>query len=385
MFEKDTAYLESIGAEITTREIKQQPELWQEAYDNYLDKEKQITTFLQKIYDAHDYVQVIFTGAGTSAYVGETITPHLNKIHDNRKINFRAVATTDIVASPENIFQKEIPTLLVSFARSGNSPESVKTVELAQQIVTDLYQLTITCAAKGKLALAADGDANNLLLLQPERSNDAGFAMTGSYSCMTLTALLVFDKGNNHAKNVAAIIEMGNQVLSDVASIQELVDLDYNRVIYLGTGGFFGLAREAQLKILELTAGKVVTMYETPLAFRHGPKSLINEQTIVLNFVSNNSYTRKYDTDLINEVYHDKIVQKIMAISAGKVDGVNAEQYNLPEEYTTLDDVYLSFPFVIFAQTFALLSAIKVGNKPDTPSPTGTVNRVVQGVILHDY
>ncbi|MGZ7215568.1 SIS domain-containing protein, partial [Streptococcus pyogenes] len=86
-----------------------------------------------------------------------------------------------------------------------------------------------------------------------------------------------------------------------------LVDLDFDRVIYLGAGGFYGLSHESQLKILELTAGKIATMYETPLGFRHGPKSLINENTIVIEYISNDAYTKRYDVDLLNEVQTDGI------------------------------------------------------------------------------
>ncbi|MGO4937937.1 SIS domain-containing protein [Fundicoccus sp. Sow4_H7] len=385
MFEMDTAQLTELGAEITTREIKQQPELWQEVLDNYQAKAEEITTYLEKIQAKHEFVQVIFSGAGTSAFVGETISPYLNKIHDQKKIRFQAVATTDIVAAPDYIFQEDIPTILVSFARSGNSPESVATVNLAKQLVKDFYQITITCAAEGKLAKAAEGDAENLLLLQPSRSNDAGFAMTGSFTCMLLTALLVFDANTDKEKVVSDLIEMGQQMLADASFVQEIIDLDFNRVIYLGSAGFFGLAREAQLKILELTAGKIATMYETPLGFRHGPKSLIDENTLVINFVSSNPYSRQYDADLINEVYHDQIARQVVAISVDSIEGIDNKQYNFDAKYSHIEDVYLSLPFVIFAQTLSLLAAIKVGNNPDKPSPTGTVNRVVQGVILHEY
>ena len=80
--------------------------------------------------------------------------------------------------------------------------------------------------------------------------------------------------------------------------MQQLVDLDFSRVIYLGAGPFFGLAHEAQLKILELTAGQIATMYESPVGFRHGPKSLINQDTVVLVFGSTDGYTKDYDLDL---------------------------------------------------------------------------------------
>ena len=50
-----------------------------------------------------------------------------------------------------------------------------------------------------------------------------------------------------------------------------------------------------------------------------------------------------------------------------------------------LPDGYLALADIMVAQTVALLTSIKVGNKPDTPSPTGTVNRVVKGVTIYDY
>ena len=374
-----------LGAEITTREIYQQPQVWQEAFDTYKANQADIEAFLQTIDRKHDYIKVILTGAGTSAYVGDTLIPYFKSIYDERKWNFNAIATTDIVASPLHHLHKDIPTVLVSFARSGNSPESVATVDLAKQIVDELYQITITCAAEGKLAQQAQGDEKNLLLLQPAPSNDAGFAMTSSFTSMMLTALLVFDKADLTIKEekVAALIELSQQTLHQVDTIQNLVNLDFNRVIYLGAGPFFGLAHEAQLKILELTAGQVATMYESPVGFRHGPKSLINEQTIVLLFGSVNPYTKQYDLDLIKEVAGDQIARKVVLLTDKKEALAQVEQIEMNNRL--LDDIYRTFPYIIFGQLFALLTSLKVKNRPDTPSPTGTVNRVVQGVVIHPF
>ncbi|SEQ31040.1 galactosamine 6-phosphate isomerase AgaS [Ignavigranum ruoffiae] len=385
MFEASQEYLASIGATITTKEIKQQPQLWQEAYQLYRQQEDKINRFLEDIFAKHDFVRVIFSGAGTSEFVGQTISPYLNKIHDGHHIQFESVATTHIVAAPEYYLQKDMPTILVSFARSGNSPESLKTVELAKELVDDLYQITITCAPEGKLAQASQGDESNLLLLQPAGSNDQGFAMTGSYTCMSLTALLVFDQTIDKEEMIGAIVKMGQNVLGQEERIQALADLGFKRIIYLGANGFFGLARESQLKISELTAGKIATMYDSPLGFRHGPKSFIDEDSLVVVYVSNNDYTRLYDQDLINEVYHDQIAKKVFTLNVGELTEVQADQFVFDNQYRSLADVYLSFPFILFAQSLALLTSIKIGNKPDTPSPSGTVNRVVQGVILHEY
>ena len=375
-----------LGAEITTREIYQQPDVWKEAFEAYQAKCEEIAAFLQDIADRHDYIKVILTGAGTSAYVGDTLVPYFKEVYDERKWNFNSIATTDIVANPETYLKKDVATVLVSFARSGNSPESVATVDLAKALVDDLYQVTITCAAEGKLALQAHGDDRNLLLLQPAASNDAGFAMTSSFTSMMLTALLVFDPTEFavKAQRFEVVTSLARKVLDNAADVKELVDLDFNRVIYLGAGPFFGLAHEAQLKILELTAGQVATMYESPVGFRHGPKSLINEDTVVLVFGTTTDYTRKYDLDLVREVAGDQIARRVVLLSDQAFGLENVKEVALGCG-GVLNDIYRVFPYIVYAQLFALLTSLKVENKPDTPSPTGTVNRVVQGVIIHDY
>lgn len=375
-----------LGAEITTREIYQQPDVWREAFEFYQAKREEIAAFLQEIADKHDYIKVILTGAGTSAYVGDTLLPYFKEVYDERKWNFNAIATTDIVANPATYLKKDVATVLVSFARSGNSPESVATVDLAKSLVDELYQVTITCAADGKLALQAHGDDRNLLLLQPAVSNDAGFAMTSSFTSMMLTALLVFDPTEFAVKSerFEVVSSLARKVLDKEEDVKELVDLDFNRVIYLGAGPFFGLAHEAQLKILELTAGQVATMYESPVGFRHGPKSLINDNTVVLVFGTTTDYTRKYDLDLVREVAGDQIARRVVLLSDQAFGLENVKEVALGCG-GVLNDIYRVFPYIVYAQLFALLTSLKVENKPDTPSPTGTVNRVVQGVIIHEY
>ncbi|HII1202286.1 TPA: SIS domain-containing protein [Streptococcus pneumoniae] len=375
-----------LGAEITTREIYQQPDVWREVFEFYQAKREEIAAFLQEIADKHDYIKVILTGAGTSAYVGDTLLPYFKEVYDERKWNFNAIATTDIVANPATYLKKDVATILVSFARSGNSPESVATVDLAKSLVDELYQVTITCATDGKLALQAHGDDRNLLLLQPAVSNDAGFAMTSSFTSMMLTALLVFDPTEFAVKSerFEVVSSLARKVLDKAEDVKELVDLDFNRVIYLGAGPFFGLAHEAQLKILELTAGQVATMYESPVGFRHGPKSLINDNTVVLVFGTTTDYTRKYDLDLVREVAGDQIARRVVLLSDQAFGLENVKEVALGCG-GVLNDIYRVFPYIVYAQLFALLTSLKVENKPDTPSPTGTVNRVVQGVIIHEY
>ena len=387
MFTLSEEVLVPLGASNTTAEIKQQPDLWDETYTLFIKKSREIKEFLQKLSEKHRRIRVIFTGAGTSAYVGDTVIPYLKEKMDEKQWELISIPTTTLVSNPYQFLKADFPTLLVSFARSGNSPESIAAVQLAEQMVTNLYQLTITCAKDGELAKRASGDENHLLLLMPERANDQGFAMTGSYSCMTLTALLIFDTLREEEKGaiVKTIRHMGESVIQREDKIQKMIDRDFDRIIYLGSGSLEGVTREAHLKVLELTAGKIVTAYDSSLGFRHGPKSFVNEKALIFVFVSNHPYTRRYDLDMLHELNHDNIANFICAIEVEGETNYDGETFAFGIEARTVPDAYLALPFVMIAQTVSLLASIKVGNTPDTPSPSGTVNRVVKGVSIYEY
>ena len=387
MFNFEDQRLKELGAIITTKEIKQQPKLWEETYEIYKEHKDSINRFIENIGKKHGQFRIIFTGAGTSAYVGNTILPYLKKKSDIRKHIIESIATTNLVSNPYDFFVEDVPTLLVSFARSGNSPESIAAVNLGSQIVKDFYHLAITCAPKGKLAQMTNNDEHNYLLLMPSDSNDQGFAMTGSFSCMMLSAMLIFDNIDEDVEKsyIDAIIEMGENLINREGEIEKLIDTEFNRVVYLGSGSLCGLTQEAQLKLLELTAGKIATGYDSPMGFRHGPKSFVDENTIVFVFVSNDEYTRKYDLDVLEEINADKIANLTLGICVNKEQNFSGNIFDFDGKYAGLPDLYLAFPYILFAQTVSLLTSVKVGNTPDTPSPSGTVNRVVKGVTIHPY
>ena len=387
MFNFEDQKLKELGAIITTKEIKQQPKLWEETYEIYKEHKDSINRFIENIGKKHGQFRIIFTGAGTSAYVGNTILPYLKKKADIRKHIIESIATTNLVSNPYDFFVEDVPTLLVSFARSGNSPESIAAVNLGSQIVKDFYHLAITCAPKGKLAQMTKNDEHNYLLLMPSDSNDQGFAMTGSFSCMMLSAMLIFDNIDEDVEKsyIDAIIEMGENLINREGEIEKLIDTEFNRVVYLGSGSLCGLTQEAQLKLLELTAGKIATGYDSPMGFRHGPKSFVDENTIVFVFVSNDEYTRKYDLDVLEEINEDKIAKLTLGICVNKEQNFSGNIFDFDGKYASLPDLYLAFPYILFAQTVSLLTSVKVGNTPDTPSPSGTVNRVVKGVTIHPY
>ena len=386
MFKFDVAELTKMGAQITTAEIAQQPELWRDAFDIYKENLDGVEKFLAEARAMGEgRLSVVFTGAGTSDYVGDTCAPYLRHAGNTDLYDFKPIATTDIVSAPRDFLRPEDPTLVVSFARSGNSPESLAAVNVCKQFVKNVKFLNITCAPEGKLAVESADDPNAYTILIP-RANDKGFAMTGSYSCMTLISTLIFDESplEQKAAWVEQIAKMGEEVIEREQEVADFLAGDFNRVTYLGSGSFGGLAQEAQLKILELAHGLVATSFDTSMGYRHGPKSFVDDKTLVFVFVNNDEYTRQYDLDILHEIGGDDIAQHTIAVQQDAGEVYEGDSFTF-KGYEALPEGYLALPFVMVAQAVSLLNSVRVGNTPDTPSPTGTVNRVVKGVTIHPF
>lgn len=364
----------------TAREINHQPQKWRAAFAQVEAARIAINDFLQPILSKPN-LRIIFTGAGTSAFAGKVVAPCLTSVCSRL---MEAVSTTDLVSNPLEYLTPKQPSLLVSFARSGNSPESVAAVELVSQLVEDSYHLVLTCNPEGALAKAAQQDADKFCLLMPEGTNDKSFAMTSSFTSMVLTALTVFNpKINQH--HVDKFCHSSKQLLDEsLAKIRNLAALPIERVVYLGSGVFTGLAQESALKLLELTAGQIVSVYDSTLGFRHGPKSIVNDKTLIVQYLSSDVYTRQYDVDLLNELVRDNKAAHILAVSAKAHDLHNVDCITVGE-FAEDETVLLSFPFIVLAQLFAFFKALHLGITPDNPCPTGEVNRVVQGVTIHPF
>lgn len=372
---------------VTWKEIVQQPSIWREEIEIIRENLEELEKFIDKIEDKK--VKVIFTGAGSSEFVGNTLTSYVNSKVD---IEVLSIPTTDIVSMPEQYLDKETTTILVSCARSGNSPESVATVELADQLVKNIYHIFITCNKDGKLAQISKTGDNKFLLLMPEKSNDEGFAMTGSFSSMVVAGVLIllrkdFETNVEKVKYVADLVERNlDKILADVEAI---TNLDIERIVYLGDGALKGLAEEVSLKVLELTGGKVASFYNTFLGFRHGPKSIVNDKTLIVCMMSNNKHTRVYELDLLKEFKNEggkKVVVALDTICDEEVKANSTYYFSLADEKLgEIEEVFAGLSYLVYGQLISLLKSASFGINPDNPCPTGEVNRVVKGVIIHKY
>lgn len=360
----------------TRREIAQQPTTLRRTQAVLTAQRATIDAFLTPVLATPD-LRIILAGAGTSAFIGECLALHLSTLLGR---HVEAIATTDIVSAPALYLSPRRPTLLVSFGRSGNSPESIAALDLADQLIDWTRHLVITCNDEGALA-RRHGDRHHGVILPPE-THDRAFAMTSSFTAMMLSALSIFSGIGAMGERIEAIATSVDAMLTrSAAPMAALAERGFHRVVYLGSGTLAGLAREAVLKLLELTDGAVVATSESSLGFRHGPKTFIDAQTLVIAFVSNDPHARAYDLDMIAELRRDARCGAVLAIGTGELE---ADALIVPA-MVQANDVDLLFPLIVPAQLLAVECSTRLGIDPDQPSRSGTVNRVVEGVTIHPY
>lgn len=373
------------GAIHTAREISQQPDLWLKIWELVRSRREGLGSFLEEAYANKD-LDIILTGAGTSAYIGKVL---FGPYQRNTAKKTRAIATTDLLSHPGLYFDKETPVLLVSFARSGNSPESVAAVDIANACAKKTYHLIITCNESGKLAVQADKQ-NAYVFLLPKEADDQSLAMTSSFTAMLLTGLLISGVKQIDAlgAQVKKLAEYGANIIRQYADkIRQVAQLDFQRAVFLGSGPLQGTAKESYLKLQELTDGQVICSYESFLGFRHGPKAVINASTLMVYLFSNNEYAHQYETDLVKAVNQgEKGLHSIGIYESNPDDlglGLNIVSSSHPGE--KIQEDFLSICFVLPAQILGFFKSLQLGLKPDSPSAKGAITRVVTGVNIYQW
>jgi tagatose-6-phosphate ketose/aldose isomerase len=374
------AQIRASGARWTVREIAQQPEIWPQIA-RQVSSDAGLAAFLEPLL-ANPALRIVLTGAGSSSYIGKCLAPALARAGRHAE----AIPTTDIVTGPAATLGGNTPTLMVHFARSGNSPESVAALELAERLLGDCHHLIVTCNAQGELQRRAGALGHARSIVLPEACNDQSFAMTSSFTGMLLAAAVALRALAAGGARVEGMVHPAHELLTKHLSlVSSLARARFDRVVYLGSNELKGLALESALKMLELTDGKVVSVAESPLGFRHGPKTIVNGSTLVVAFLSSDEHTRRYDLDLLHELRTEAVAGRVIGVSARPETPESPDTIVLGAVAAAMTDLELCLPYVVLAQMLALQRSVSLGLSPDSPNAAGTVNRVVQGVCVYPY
>ena len=378
------------GAAHTSREIAQQPDTWWTTYGILADRQQEIASFLEAAGLKNDEGRkptVLLIGAGSSDYVGQCLH-HLLR-HAWRCEVIPVPSTSLLTDFSESLVPGEL-YLWVSFSRSGDSPEGVAVLEHALAELPQAHHLVITCNAAGRMIGLVQGQANCLGIVLDDATNDRGLAMTSSFSNMVLAGQMLahaFD-AESYEPIFHEIAAATRDFLPRAAeTAARLSRKGHSRACFVGSGLLAGAAHESALKLLELTAGQVKTMSESALGLRHGPMAALDEETLLVCFLSSSEPRRRYEIDLLREIGEKRLVRTRVSVagSGGALRQIDAAEHFLTTSRRwNIPDFYLPMVDVIFGQLMGLFSSLELGLKPDTPSPNGAISRVVQTIEIYE-
>jgi tagatose-6-phosphate ketose/aldose isomerase len=194
---------------------------------------------------------------------------------------------------------------------------------------------------------------------------------------MLLTALACLDVTavNDLPAVIRSLADSGSTILNYNLDITRP-----ERAVFLGSGAFQGTARESALKVLELTAGRVITSWDSTLGFRHGPKAVVDDQTAVYIFLSSHPLTRKYDQDIAVEIRAQFPTIRVTTI------GEIVDDSETPDIAfgTALDDVWTTPIAVLLAQRLSVAWSKSLDLDVDDPFGGRNLTRVVANVQLYE-
>lgn len=362
----------------TLREICQQPATWIQT--GALMRASAAT--LQSKLDGIS--SLTLTGSGSSEYAGDCVR---SVLQDELGVIAQAVGGGILLSHGGRSLAPERPGLLVSLARSGDSPESAGALAYMLETEPEIHHLVITCNQSGLLAKTYRDDPEVAVITLDDVTNDRGLVMTSSFTNLVLAArsLGLIGRPEHYQKICGKLSEIASSLIHDhFGVLAEVGTASFHRVAFLASGSRFGAARESSLKMLEMTAGRVATMCETYLGFRHGPMSYVNENTLIVCALSADPMVRAYECDLIRELNEKKL--GLLKVMIGE---------NVPAELIRENDVALECPGlaevgdenapvidVLAGQLLGFFRCMYEGLHPDSPSE-GVISRVVRSFPLH--
>ena len=377
------------GLEHTPREIWQQPTTWRKTYQHCLDRRDDVNAMLRGAgigRGSTSSPNVYLIGAGTSDYIGRALAPLFRR---RWGCDVWAVPSTTLLTDFEDFHLPGREYLWISFSRSGDSPEGVALLERALNRHRGIRHVVVTCNQQSHMTeLCARHADRALALILDEEVNDRGLAMTSSFTNMVVAGQCLANQEDLavFGEVVARMAGIGGQFLPAAAEVAAAITmLGCMRACFVGSGVLRAVADESALKVVELSAGKVTTMAETPLGLRHGPMSSVDGQTLFVAFLSSEARRRGYELDLLREIDRKRLGRVRAVVTAPGIDDVSS----LADYCLSLDcpadfpDHYRPVLDVMFGQLVGLFASMRCGLKPDQPSPSGAITRVVQPIKLY--
>lgn len=361
----------------TLVEICQQPLTWPETARRVAEARERLWELVA------DARYIVLTGSGSSQYVGECCHPALQAATKKPVVTLGGgwILTEGLRGIPW------LPSLVISLARSGDSPESTAAVGLMLKAGPCVQNLVITCNRAGSLATHFTGHPQVTVLTLDDRTNDRSLVMTSSFTNMVvaldgLSRLVLPDEYRQRVARMASAAQ--HVLLYHTGTLAKVSRDSYRKVVYLGSGCRLGAAKESALKMLEMTSGRVMTMAETPLGLRHGPLCMVDRDTLVVVFLASDPVVRAYEADVLAEMDRKELGAR-RVIFGESVPASLVRDCDTVIEVPGLKELggaASAVLDVLGGQLLAFFRCLAEGFQPDKPGG-GVIGRVVDKFTIH--
>ena len=363
----------------TLHEICQQPWTWLRTCERMIQSREALGSTFAGVRC------LTLTGSGSSQYAAECV---MSALQIELKLPIGSVGGGDLLVYGAKVLPTERPGLVISLARSGDSPESRGVIELLVDAEPQLRHIVITCNELGGLTKTWRGHAKVQVITLPRETNDQSLVMTSSFTNLALALRFIGmpNKTEEYSRLCIGLSEIAkNLIATNFDNLAKIGGMNFERVVFLGTGSRLAASREAALKMLEMTGGRVTTLCEAYLAFRHGPMSYINEKTLIVAFLSANPVLRAYELDLLEELDRKSLGLSKLVVGEAIPHRILRRQDFAIEcpGLSSFADEDSATIHVVVAQLLGFFRCLKEGLRPDSPSEDGIISRVVESFPLH--
>ena len=365
----------------TLTEIFQQPELWRQT------AEFSASLAGRRLEQIRRNECVALTGSGSSHYVGECIAPAIQR---GTGRSAQAFGSGELLLARGELLPLQRPLMLVSFARSGSSPESTALIASCLEQEPSIEHLVVTCNPSGMVARQWGAGVEQRVtvdVLDP-RTCDKSLVMTSSFTNLALAGLALgyAQSPMTYLQHAETLVGVGLDLLEGwLDRLESIARRPFARMIALGSGGQFGTARESALKMLEMTDGRVSTQAESWLGFRHGPMCALRQDCLLLLLVSGEPAKRAYQLDVLREIRDKGLGGMVVAVGREIPRELLSDGDVLvdPPGLAGIPDEWAAIGGTVVGQLLGFFRCLQEGLQPDQPSGSGAISRVVPEFRLH--
>ncbi len=335
----------------TYQEIWEQSVAWEATLVHILQQEEEIRRFFQE----EGFREAIFTGCGSPYYLSWAAAAIFQALTGVRA---RALPASELLLFPDSSLLRKEPALLVAISRSGETTETLRAVRLFKEGYRGKV-LAIGCYDESRLMTYAS------LGLTAKEAEERSVAQTRSFASMFLIAQLcagIAAERPDYCSQLRALPAHGKRLIAEESSLIQRIgeDLNFHRFFFLGSGPNYGLACEAMLKMKEMSLSSAEAFHF--LEFRHGPKSMVDEKTLVIGLLSDSA--SRYEVALLAEARG--YGARTLVLAEEGENGELSADYLVPLR-SGLTEMARGLLFMPLLQLLAYHRAMAKGLDPDRP------------------